>query len=139
MSTNNKGSWSDTKIAYDFIINAPFYQTASFIVGMFVLVGGLVTLILYLRVKQRVNRIVMLERIRQKEQENLRKEIARDFHDEMGNQLTRIINYVSLLKLNGNGVVMGIPMGIATGMTCIPKWKTLLNTFTLEPVILFGL
>jgi signal transduction histidine kinase len=49
----------------------------------------------------------MLERIRAKEQETLRKEIARDFHDEMGNQLTRIINYVSLLKLsstgNGNG------------------------------------
>jgi signal transduction histidine kinase len=46
----------------------------------------------------------MLERIRAREQETLRKEIARDFHDEMGNQLTRIINYVSLLKLsNGNG------------------------------------
>lgn len=103
MSTNNKGSWSDTKVSYDFTIKAPFYQTASFIVGMFVFMGGLITLILYIRVKQRVSRIVMLERIRQKEQENLRKEIARDFHDEMGNQLTRIINYVSLLKLNGNG------------------------------------
>ena len=70
---------------------------------MIILVGGIVTLILFLRVRQRVNRIVMLERIRQKEQENLRKEIARDFHDEMGNQLTRIINYVSLLKLSANG------------------------------------
>jgi signal transduction histidine kinase len=47
--------------------------------------------------------VVMLERIRVREQETLRKEIARDFHDEMGNQLTRIINYISLLKLNGNG------------------------------------
>jgi signal transduction histidine kinase len=43
-----------------------------------------------------------LERIRVREQDSLRKEIARDFHDEMGNQLTRIINYVSLLKLNGS-------------------------------------
>ena len=103
MSTNNRGSWSDTKIAYEFSVKTPFYMTASFMVGMFVFVGGVVTLILFLRVRQRVNRIVMLERIRQKEQENLRKEIARDFHDEMGNQLTRIINYVSLLKLNGNG------------------------------------
>lgn len=102
-STNNRGSWSDTRIAYDFTIKTPFYRTASFIVGMFIFAGGLVTLVLYLRVKQRVSRIVILERIRQREQENLRKEIARDFHDEMGNQLTRIINYVSLLKLNGNG------------------------------------
>ncbi len=103
MSTNNRGSWSDTKIGYQFTINTPFYRTASFLVGIVIFIGGMITLILYLRVKQRVNRIVMLERVRQSEQEHLRKEIARDFHDEMGNQLTRIINYVSLLKLNGNG------------------------------------
>lgn len=103
MATNNRGSWSDTRIAYEFTIRTPFYQTAAFLVGVFIFLGGLITLVLYLRVKQRVNRIVMLERVRQKEQEHLRKEIARDFHDEMGNQLTRIINYVSLLKLNGNG------------------------------------
>jgi signal transduction histidine kinase len=103
MSTNNRGSWSEAEIAYAFSIKPPFYRTTAFIVGMLIFCGGIVTLILYLRVKHRVNRIVMLERIRQKEQENLRKEIARDFHDEMGNQLTRIINYVSLLKLNSNG------------------------------------
>jgi glucose-6-phosphate-specific signal transduction histidine kinase len=44
---------------------------------------------------------MFMERIRMKEQESVRKDIARDFHDEMGNQLTRIINYVSLLKMNG--------------------------------------
>lgn len=102
MSTNNQGSWSPAQ-SYLFIVKTPFYQTASFIVGMFILCAGAVTLILYLRVKKRVNQVMMLERIRAKEQETLRKEIARDFHDEMGNQLTRIINYVSLLKLNGNG------------------------------------
>ena len=71
-------------------------------VGLFILFAGAVTLGLYIRVKNRVNKLVMMERIRVKEQEALRKEIARDFHDEMGNQLTRIINYVSLLKLNGS-------------------------------------
>lgn len=100
MSTNNRGSWSDTRIAYTFTIKSPFYQTTAFVVGAFIFVAGVVTLILYLRVKQKVNRIVMMERLRQREQEHLRKEIARDFHDEMGNQLTRIINYVSLLRLN---------------------------------------
>jgi signal transduction histidine kinase/ligand-binding sensor domain-containing protein len=102
MSTDNQGSWSPAH-AYAFTVKTPFYQTASFIVGMFILFAGAVTLVLYLRVKQRVNQVMVLERIRAKEQETLRKEIARDFHDEMGNQLTRIINYVSLLKLNGNG------------------------------------
>ncbi|MEJ7646802.1 MAG: two-component regulator propeller domain-containing protein [Chryseolinea sp.] len=102
MSTNNRGSWSDTRIAYKFSVKAPFYQTASFLTGIFIFLGGLITLILYLRVQHRVNRLMVLERVRQREQELLRKEIARDFHDEMGNQLTRIINYVSLLKLNGS-------------------------------------
>lgn len=102
-STNNEGSWSPNQIAYAFTIKTPFYQTASFIVGLIIVLVGVITLVFYLRVKQRINKVMMLERIRAKEQETLRKEIARDFHDEMGNQLTRIINYVSLLKLNGNG------------------------------------
>jgi ligand-binding sensor domain-containing protein/signal transduction histidine kinase len=102
ISTNSKGSWSDQQLVYPFTIRTPFYQTASFIIGLVVLLAGAITLALYLRVKQRVNKVVTLERIRAREQETLRKEIARDFHDEMGNQLTRIINYISLLKLNGS-------------------------------------
>lgn len=101
MATDNQGSWSPTTVAYGFTVRTPFYRTASFIAGLFVLLAGIITLVLYMRVKNRVNKLVMMERIRIKEQEFLRKEIARDFHDEMGNQLTRIINYVSLLKLNG--------------------------------------
>lgn len=101
MSTDNQGSWSPAQVAYTFTVQAPFYETTSFIVGIIILFAGAVTLVLYIRVKNKVNKLVMLERIRVREQEALRKEIARDFHDEMGNQLTRIINYVSLLKLSG--------------------------------------
>jgi ligand-binding sensor domain-containing protein/signal transduction histidine kinase len=101
MATDNQGSWSPASVAYPFVVRTPFYKTASFMVGLFILLAGAVTLVLYVRVKNRVNKLVMMERIRVREQETLRKEIARDFHDEMGNQLTRIINYVSLLKLNG--------------------------------------
>ena len=57
----------------------------------------------YMRMRKKINKMMEVERIRQQEQESLRKEIARDFHDEMGNQLTRIINYVSLMKLSKNG------------------------------------
>jgi signal transduction histidine kinase len=101
MATDNQGSWSPAAVTYPFTVKTPFYRTASFLVGLFILLAGAVTLMLYIRVKSRVNKLLMMERVRVKEQETLRKEIARDFHDEMGNQLTRIINYVSLLKLNG--------------------------------------
>ncbi|HEY8933951.1 MAG TPA: two-component regulator propeller domain-containing protein [Cyclobacteriaceae bacterium] len=101
MATDKNGVWNTNQIAYAFTIQSPFYMQASFIIGALITLAGLVTLILYARVKQRIKKVVLMERIRAEEQESLRKEIARDFHDEMGNQLTRIINYVSLLKLNG--------------------------------------
>ncbi len=102
IATNKYGSWDVTPLTYPLSIRAPFYQTAAFywITGS-LLVGSLVLFILW-RLRRNVSKIIEVEHIRQQEQESLRKEIARDFHDEMGNQLTRIINYVSLMRLNGN-------------------------------------
>ncbi len=102
-ATDANGGWGGNTLNYSFVIRAPFYQTTTFMVIAFLVLLGAVILIFYVRVRQRIEKAMMLERIRVKEQESLRKEIARDFHDEMGNQLSRIINYVSLLKLNGNG------------------------------------
>jgi signal transduction histidine kinase/streptogramin lyase len=101
-ATDNRGSWASAPTRFAFVINAPFYQTAGFIGSMVVLALGALLLFLYLRVRHKVNHAMEVERIRTREQEMLRKEIARDFHDEMGNQLSRIINYVSLLRLNGS-------------------------------------
>lgn len=102
-STNNRGSWDAEPMHYIFTIEAPFYQTAAFQIIVSIILLGLIGLYLFYRVRSRFNKIVELQQIRQQEQDSLRKEIARDFHDEMGNQLTRIINYISLIKLNGNG------------------------------------
>jgi signal transduction histidine kinase/ligand-binding sensor domain-containing protein len=101
-STDGNGGWSGTPLRYEFRILMPFYAKTEFIVVMIILTAGLIALVLYLRVRQRVRNVVMLQKIRIKEQETVRKDIARDFHDEMGNQLSRIINYVSLLKMNGS-------------------------------------
>lgn len=115
MSTNNQGGWTDAQIVYPFTVKRPFYQTAAFIAGAFILLTGLILAALYWRVKQKVNKVMERERIRAREQEALRKEIARDFHDEMGNQLSRIINYISLLKLNGSVNENGNGQGHANG------------------------
>lgn len=103
MATNKNGSWEAEPLTYSFIIQTPFYQTAWFIGFVVLTLIGLGLFTVMYRVRSRVAKVIEVERIRHQEQESLRKEIARDFHDEMGNQLTRIINYVSLLKLSAQG------------------------------------
>jgi len=108
LATNDQGSWDSKPLQYSFIIKTPFYKTSAFTFVMVIGVLGSVSLYFYFRGRKNVRKILEVERIRQQEQDSLRKEIARDFHDEMGNQLTRIINYVSLIKLNGNGHAMDL-------------------------------
>ncbi len=103
LATTNQGSWEDSPLQYYFVIRAPFYQTGSFQMIIAFLSIGMLSLYLYYRVRRNINKMLETQRIRQEEQDSLRKEIARDFHDEMGNQLTRIINYVSQLKIQANG------------------------------------
>jgi signal transduction histidine kinase len=102
MATNKAGSWDTKPLEYPISIKEPFYQTAAFYGVLLGLVLGSVVLYILRRMRRNMSRLIEVEHIRQQEQESLRKEIARDFHDEMGNQLTRIINYVSLMRLNGN-------------------------------------
>jgi len=100
-TTDKTGSWSKTVLSYPFKVQAPFYRTLPFQAFAVAFLAGSTGLFLYLRVRQKIRLMMRVERIRQQEQDKIRKEIARDFHDEMGNQLTRIINYISLIKLNG--------------------------------------
>lgn len=102
MATNSIGAWEKPAIAFPFSVEAPFYRTMTFYgVTGGLLVGSLILFVL-VRMRRNVSKAIEREHIRQQEQEALRKEIARDFHDEMGNQLTRIINYVSLMRLGGD-------------------------------------
>jgi signal transduction histidine kinase len=103
-ATNQNGGW-DAPVMYSFIVKAPFYETLEFRVFVFVFITVSIASIFYVRMRNRMRRALEHEHIRQQEHEKLRKEIARDFHDEMGNQLTRIINYISLMKLSQNGQV----------------------------------
>jgi len=103
-ATNKAGSWDVQPLEYPLSIKEPFYQTAAFIVVIIAMAVGSIILFILFRLRRNVSKLIELEHIRQQEQETLRKEIARDFHDDMGNQLTRIINYVSLLRLSGGNL-----------------------------------
>jgi signal transduction histidine kinase/ligand-binding sensor domain-containing protein len=101
-ATNSKGEWDAMPVEYPFSIEAAFYQTAKFKLLTIGTLISLIVLAIYWRIRTRAVQAIKIERIRFQEKELLRKDLARDFHDEMGNQLTRIINYVSLLKLNNH-------------------------------------
>jgi signal transduction histidine kinase/ligand-binding sensor domain-containing protein len=99
MSTNAVGEWTN-EISYSFQIKPPFYQTAFFKLLIVACCTALIVLISYYRTRSKVRKLLIEQNAREQEALRLRKEIGRDFHDEMGNQLARIINYIGLLKIN---------------------------------------
>lgn len=96
-ATDRDGQYTDES-RFEFQIMPPFYQTIWFKFAMFVLLATIVTLLFYLRTKNEVRHALAIEQMRKEETNKIRKEIGQDFHDEMGNQLARIINYVSTLR-----------------------------------------
>jgi ligand-binding sensor domain-containing protein/signal transduction histidine kinase len=102
VKTLNQDKSDNQFLTYPFTIETPFYKTVWFI-ATFILFLIVVSIVFaYWQIRSRSKRFIIAAQIRHKDNENLRKELARNFHDEMGNQLTRIINYVSLLKLNNS-------------------------------------
>ena len=94
------GGFQDQELSYGFQVIPPFYRTPVFIglavITIILLAGGTI----YWRIRARINQLLVRERMRSEEQAKLRREMAQDFHDEMGNQLARIINYTGQLQLN---------------------------------------
>jgi len=51
------------------------------------------------RVRSNLNKLLTVEKIRQEELTKVRKRMARDFHDNMGNQIASITMYANLISL----------------------------------------
>ncbi len=86
------------ELRYPFEIIAPFQKTAWF--RLSVLIACLLTGILlqYLVTSRKQRRQRLLEKLRSEEQAKIRLRTAEDFHDEIGNKLTRINVLTNVLK-----------------------------------------
>jgi ligand-binding sensor domain-containing protein/signal transduction histidine kinase len=85
-------------LKYPFTIITPFSKTGWFkllILGACILLGITIQYIVNVR-KQ--NRRALLEKLRREEQAKVRERTAEDFHDEVGNKLTRINVLADVLK-----------------------------------------
>ncbi|MDQ7947790.1 MAG: two-component regulator propeller domain-containing protein [Pedobacter sp.] len=87
---------------FHFTIIPPFYETIWFRVLAIVLVLFLIWLIFYLVFKSKESKKIALEKIKHTEQNKIRKQTAEDFHDDIGNKLTRInvLSEILSKKLN---------------------------------------
>ncbi len=84
------GNWHSNVVSYPFIINAPYYTTWYFRLGLAFLLIGIFLAVVYYRNHQKELRRQWEDRLREEEQARVRQKTAEDFHDEIGNKLTRI-------------------------------------------------
>lgn len=86
------------QLSYSFTIITPFHKTTWFRLAAFgicILIG---VSIQYIANKRKQNRLVLIEKLRTEEQNKVRQRTAEDFHDEVGNRLTRINVLTNVLK-----------------------------------------
>lgn len=100
IATDKAGYFTHDQVDFRFVIQPAFYQTSWFRVIVSIAILAIVTLVIYRYNNLRLSRALKAQHAKDLERAALRKEIARDFHDELGNQVARMINLVSLMRIN---------------------------------------
>jgi two-component system sensor histidine kinase ChiS len=96
--SNCDGVWNEEGTYVKFKIKPRFYQTRYWhptVVGTLVL---LIIIFFAWRTRSRIKRSIELERVRNQEKERVQKTIAADFHDELGQKLTKISLFSEIVK-----------------------------------------
>lgn len=121
-STDADGYWQDNAVSYPFLINTPYYKTLTFRLAMGLLVMGALLGLVYWRNHQKTRRQQWRERLREEEQARVRQRTAEDFHDEIGNKLTRInlLTTIASGKISGEALeVKGLLQQIQKNVTSL--------------------
>lgn len=84
------GVLSSNTASFSFEITPPYYQTGVFRLFIFVLIVLLILLAVYIILNLNERKRKLRLKIKLEEQFKVRKQTAEDFHDDLGNKLTRI-------------------------------------------------
>jgi signal transduction histidine kinase/ligand-binding sensor domain-containing protein len=96
--------YSKENVEFTFDIKAAFYQTAYFKFLLLVFIMALILWIQWIRMRMRVRQINQIEAVKREENIKVRQTASEDFHDEVGNSLTRIQVLTDVLHSKlGNG------------------------------------
>jgi len=96
--TNGDGIWNETGTSIRIIITPPFWKTWWFNVLLFLIIAGGITLLIMYRVRQ----LLKIKTIEKIAEEKMRSKVAADFHDELGNRITKISLFSEILRSDIN-------------------------------------
>ncbi len=98
-AANSDGQWNEHPATFSFEIVPPFWQEPWFFA--LVVIAFLLGIKLFndYRIRANLEKVLTVERIRSEELVKVRKKMARDFHDNMGNQLASITVFANLINL----------------------------------------
>jgi ligand-binding sensor domain-containing protein/two-component sensor histidine kinase len=96
--TNGDGVWNEKATSIRIIILPPYWKTWWFNVLLFLLIGGGITFLIMYRVRQ----LLKIKTIEKLAEEKMRSKVAADFHDELGNRITKISLFSEILKTDVN-------------------------------------
>lgn len=96
---NSDGVISEQSAMLMFKITPPIWQRSWFYLLMTLLAIVLVRSFYLFRVEANVLKVLQLEKIREEEATKVRETMARDFHDNMGNQLASITVFSNLISM----------------------------------------
>jgi len=98
-AANSDGRWNAEPTKFSFEIVPPFWQEPWFFA--LVVIAFLLGIKLFndYRIRANLEKVLTVERIRSEELVKVRKKMARDFHDNMGNQLASITVFANLINL----------------------------------------
>ncbi len=91
----NAGDWNPVETSLTIQVLSPYWQRWWFYSIVFVIMCSLLYAIHQYRVQRKIQRLSFME--------SIRKKAAADFHDEMGNKLTRIALFSEVLERQING------------------------------------
>lgn len=92
-AANEDGIWSQP-ISYSFKISPPWWKS----IWACLVYGFLVGFFIYSFIQFRVRQKLRLEKIKREEREKIKQQLSRDYHDEFGADITKILLSTQILK-----------------------------------------
>jgi signal transduction histidine kinase/ligand-binding sensor domain-containing protein len=98
IAANSDGVWNEKPERFTFTVATPFWLRWDFIISSILFLGFILYRTQSWITQRKTKEVLTLEKVRQEQASSIRRDIARDFHDNLGNKLAGIRFYSNLVN-----------------------------------------